>query len=63
MERFIKVVVAAGMAAGVLAAGCLTRPVVSESADDENELRGASEAAVDRQGRPPVRDRQLGIDG
>jgi hypothetical protein len=31
MERFIKVVVAAGMAAGVLAAGCLTRPVVSEN--------------------------------
>jgi len=31
MERFIKVVIAAGMAAGVVATGCLTRPVVSES--------------------------------
>jgi hypothetical protein len=31
MERFIKVVIAAGMAAGVVATGCLTRPVVSEN--------------------------------
>jgi hypothetical protein len=31
VEKFMKVVVAAGMAGGVLAAGCLTRPVVSET--------------------------------
>jgi hypothetical protein len=31
VEKFTKVVVAAGIAAGVLAAGCLTRPVVSEN--------------------------------
>jgi hypothetical protein len=31
VEKFMKVVVATGIAAGVLAAGCLTRPVVSES--------------------------------
>ncbi len=30
VEKFMKVVVAAGIAGGVLAAGCLTRPVVSE---------------------------------
>ncbi|HEY1960079.1 MAG TPA: hypothetical protein VGH28_30930 [Polyangiaceae bacterium] len=31
VEKFMKVIVAAGIAGGVLAAGCLTRPVVSEN--------------------------------
>jgi len=31
VEKFMKVIVAAGLATGVLAAGCLTRPVVSQN--------------------------------
>src|ERR1700747_23572 len=49
MERFIKVVVAAGMAAGVLAAGCLTRPVVSENPTTKTSLGAqVKQQAIDK---------------